>query len=140
MKIKGEPKGKDFLLQKKLALSANAGQSTLRTAEARQVSKAGRAFSLSPSRFNWLTPMFRIYVLKALSNIKEIRCEKCGAYSNLEMHHKKYAPKQKVTIYDIQLLCGKCHRNSRHETYSKVATVFIKGKRYCVTSNFKFPY
>lgn len=91
------------------------------------------------SKFNWLPRQMKLYVLQIISKQKEIRCEKCGSYKNLELHHKKYAPLERVSISDIQLLCGKCHRNNNHK-YSKLSTVFIKDKRYCVGSNFKFAY
>lgn len=88
---------------------------------------------------NWLTPQFRIYVWQAISKTREIKCEKCGTRKNIEMHHKKYAPKENVSINDIQLLCNKCHRNS-NDPLSQVSTVLKNGKRFCIGSNFQFHY
>lgn len=91
---------------------------------------------------NWLSPQMRLYLLKAIiKQGREIRCEnkKCGSYKNIEFHHTKYAPKNIVSIKDIKLECNKCHRNSDNKL-SKVSTIFIKGIRYCVGSNFKFAY
>lgn len=91
------------------------------------------------SKKNWLSPQMRTYVLKALSKIKEIRCEKCGAYEGLEFHHIKYAPKENVAIKDLKILCNKCHRNAKN-VLSNIKTVFENGKRYCIASKIKFEY
>lgn len=85
----------------------------------------------------------RMYVAKAMTAAgREIKCEKCGAYENLEFHHLKYAP-ENVTIKDIVLLCPKCHRNSKipkELRRSRVRTIFENGKRFCETSHYKFEY
>lgn len=91
------------------------------------------------SRDNWFNPQIRLYILMAISKTREIRCEKCKTYKNIEMHHKKYAPK-KVSINDIQLLCSKCHRHTNQKEYSKLKTIFENGRRYCEGVGFRFEY
>lgn len=91
------------------------------------------------SKVNWLSPQFKLYVFSTISKKREIKCAKCGSYKNLELHHKRYAPQDNVAIKDIELLCSKCHRNSK-QSLSKVSTVFKNGKRYCVGNNFRFEY
>lgn len=94
---------------------------------------------MGKSRDNWLMPQMRIYVWWVISKTREIKCEECGTYQGVEMHHTKYAPEENVTINDIKLLCNKHHRNS-DTPLSKVSTVFESGQRFCVGSNFKFAY
>lgn len=101
--------------------------------------KGGRGFFMGNSTRNWLTPYFRIYVLQAIAKTREIKCEKCGVYEGLELHHKKYAPKENVSINDIEILCNQCHRNTKKKT-SNLKTIFIDGKRKCIVSNYEFEY
>ena len=117
---------------------------------------------MSNSRNNWLSIEMRLYVAKSIADSgREIKCEKCGSLKNLEFHHTKYNlqpetkikkslterldvfhPKNPVTTKDIEILCCKCHRNSKipKTKSSNLATKFIKGKRYCVVGDFRFPY
>lgn len=86
----------------------------------------------------FLTDEMRMYVAKCISDTREIRCEKCGAYDNLEFHHKRY---EGATIKDIQILCEKCHRNvKRSDKSSHLKTVFERGKRFCEGSKWRFEY
>lgn len=91
------------------------------------------------SKRNWLSPFFRVYVLQLISKEREIKCEKCGVYEGLEIHHKKYGPIQNVSIDDISLLCNQCHRQTSHRL-SSLKTVFEDGKRFCLVSGHKFEY
>lgn len=91
------------------------------------------------SAVNWLSPQMRMYVFKAISKTREIRCEDCGSYEGIELHHTKYAPAENVSIQDITLLCNKCHRNTDYQL-SDVKTTFKDGKRYCESKNFTFEY
>lgn len=89
----------------------------------------------------FLTKDIRLYLAYTMthrsnpSKNREIKCEKCNRYNNLEFHHKKYI---RATIDDIKILCSKCHRNS--PTNSQLATIVENGKRYCISSDFKFAY
>jgi hypothetical protein len=94
---------------------------------------------MGKSQDNWLSPQMRIYVLFCISRTREIRCEKCGVWTGLEMHHTKYAPEEVVTINDIMILCQKCHRNCG-TSISSVRTVFKGKKRFCEISGHKFEY
>jgi hypothetical protein len=87
---------------------------------------------------NWLSPFFRVYVVKEISKTRVIKCEKCGVLEGLELHHKKYHP-QNVSVNDIQILCNQCHRNTSHKL-SSLKTVFEDGKRFCIVSSHKFEY
>jgi hypothetical protein len=99
---------------------------------------------------NFFNMEMRLYISWCITHprnsrsFREIKCEKCNAYENLEFHHKKYAPEEKVFIKDIRISCNKCHRNSKVTTVecrrSKLRTVFENGKRYCETSHYKFEY
>ena len=97
---------------------------------------------------NWLPPQMRLYVFYTISHRtpphlnREIRCEQCGSYENIEIHHTKYYPEEKVYIDDLQLLCQKCHRSPAGEHInSAVKTFFSNGKRYClVPPNWIFEY
>jgi hypothetical protein len=83
----------------------------------------------------------RVYLAQAITNSgREIKCEKCGAFENLEFHHKKYSPR--VTIKDIEILCTKCHRNAKpaKKRGSLLKTVFLEGKRFCVVNYYRFAY
>lgn len=104
-------------------------------------SSRGRVFCCkeSGSISNRLSPQFKIYVLMIIAKTREIKCEECGEYKNVELHHTKYSPKNIVSIKDIKLLCCKHHRNAK-SSLSKVSTVFKNGKRFCVGYNFKFAY
>lgn len=96
---------------------------------------------MSLAKDNHIPPYFRLYLLKIISNIKEIRCEKCNSYENLELHHTKYSTEQNTSIKDIQILCGKCHRNQDNtKITSSLKTIFENGKRFCVMSNLRFEY
>ena len=40
------------------------------------------------------------------------KCQKCGVWNNLQLHHKRYVVARKAWEYpdnDFILLCGKCH-------------------------------
>jgi len=101
--------------------------------------------SYSKYRLNAIRNYMYIYIAWCITHpnnpkkFREIRCEKCGIYEGLELHHTKYAPKQMVTIEDIKILCNKCHRNAR-KSLSMLRTIFKNGKRYCIARNFKFEY
>lgn len=91
------------------------------------------------SQDNWLSPTMRVYVAKAIaSSGREIRCEKCGSYDNLELHHKKYLP-ENVSIDDISILCSLCHRKS-YKSNSNLKTVFVDGDRVCEVGEYSFKY
>jgi len=98
---------------------------------------------------NFLSVEMRLYILYAMTHRsnptknREIKCEICGSYKNLEIHHDKYFPKEQVLIDDVRILCHKCHRNAgkvKDIRCSQVKTVFEKGKRFCITNRFKFEY
>ncbi len=38
------------------------------------------------------------------------RCEKCGGSDALQCHHLRYRDWFDVTVSDLQLLCGHCHK------------------------------
>lgn len=81
------------------------------------------------------------YILMAMINTgRDIVCEKCGALENLELHHTKYAPLEEVSIFDLKILCGKCHRGSSRKDHSHVRTVYENGIRYCEVNRFRFQY
>jgi len=96
---------------------------------------------------NFLDLMMRLYILYTITHRsdpklnKEIKCEKCGSCEHLELHHIKYIPEE-IYVDDIQLLCPKCHRNSKVSKHksSQVRTVFENGKRFCELREFKFEY
>lgn len=94
---------------------------------------------------NFLTLDMRAYILYAMTHRsdknknREIKCEKCGSYENLEFHHNKYYPADDVTIDDITLQCIPCHRNDRKST-SNLRTVFKDGVRFCENTYFEFEY
>ena len=95
----------------------------------------------SDSTLNWINPIMRIYILIAMINTgRIIRCENegCGSYKNIEFHHTKYYP-DSVSIFDLKLLCSKCHRNDNSKRVA-LSTVFKNGGRYCVGYDFKFEY
>ena len=88
----------------------------------------------------FLSAWFRPYVWQAISIKREIKCEKCGAMEKLELHHKTY---EKPTIYDLEILCEKCHRginNSSPTRASQVKTIIENGVRYCRGSEWHFTY
>ena len=106
----------------------------------------------SNAQTNWLSATMRMYVAMAMSKSKEIKCDECGSYDDLEFHHKKYARNSKreprrlkyskltnISIHDLQILCCKCHRNAKSSP-SEMATVFEDGKRYCIVSQYIFLY
>lgn len=74
-------------------------------------------------------------------NFREIKCEKCGSYEDLELHHTKYEPEEKVYLKDIKILCAKCHRNDiSKRNGNTLRTIFKNKKRYCITTNYEFEY
>jgi 5-methylcytosine-specific restriction endonuclease McrA len=97
---------------------------------------------MSRSLDNWMPEMMRAYVAKAISKTREIKCEECGTYENLEFHHKKYSTEENATIKDIKILCTKCHRNAKASKRrgSGLRTIFENGKRFCEVSKFRFEY
>ncbi|TBR16974.1 hypothetical protein EPO66_03600 [bacterium] len=91
----------------------------------------------------------RLYIVWCLTHPKdpkdfrEIKCEECSSYENLEFHHEKYAPEEEVYLKDIKISCCKCHRNApvvKGKQRPQLKTVFENGKRYCITSKYKFGY
>jgi hypothetical protein len=107
------------------------------------VPRQARGISICPSQFNSIDNTMYLYVVwcftHSKNNFRAIKCEKCGAYENLELHHIKYEPKERVYLKDIKILCGKCHRNDSSKG-SALKTVFENGERFCVTNGYKFPY
>lgn len=96
---------------------------------------------MSNSQDNWLSEQMRMYVIVAISKTREIKCEECGTYEGLELHHSKYlTDTDGCSINDIEILCAKCHRNDDRKDYSMLRTVFENGRRYCETAKFKFEY
>jgi len=93
------------------------------------------------NHLNAIKGEMKFYILLAITNLgREIKCEKCGSFSNIELHHSRYSPQGEITIKDIRFLCAKCHRNDSKSKKVRLSTVFKNGKRYCVGSNFKFAY
>jgi len=100
-------------------------------------------------KLNFFNDEMRLYIAYCFTHptngkkIREIKCEECGSYIDLDFHHKKYAPKEKVYLEDIRIGCCRCHRNSKpalKRRRSQLRTIFIKGKRYCETAKYKFEY
>lgn len=100
-------------------------------------------------KVNFFNGDMRLYITYCLTHtnngrkLREIKCEKCGSLEDLELHHKKYEPEEKVYLEDIKILCCRCHRNStpaKLKRRSQLKTVFIKGKRFCETADYRFEY
>lgn len=68
-------------------------------------------------------------------------CQKCGIYSNLDVHHKEYRGLYDVRISDLVTLCRKCHeiehKTNRREKKKKRNPNF-KVKRFNKTLKQKF--
>ena len=47
------------------------------------------------------------YIFFALFGENKPFCQECKATRNIEIHHKRYDVD--VTIYDLDILCHKCH-------------------------------
>lgn len=53
------------------------------------------------------------------------RCEICKAASNL-LHHRNYTCMGKETVYDLMLVCGRCHATiHRGNTYRRMAEISV---------------
>lgn len=94
----------------------------------------------SNSKKNWLSKQMKLYILPIIAKEREIKCEKCGSLENLELHHTKYEPVEHVSYKDLQILCGKCHRNVNQKNYSTLRTVYEYGKRFCEFNCYRFEY
>jgi 5-methylcytosine-specific restriction endonuclease McrA len=95
---------------------------------------------MSNSQVNYINREMRTYVLMAMTRTgREIKCEWCGRLDQLELHHKKYFPQDTVTIFDLEILCPKCHRNAKNGR-SDVRTEYRNGERYCVMNHTEFAY
>lgn len=90
------------------------------------------------SKKYWLNREMKMYVLMAMVNLgREIKCAACGNAEDLEIHHNKY---EGATIYDLDLLCSKCHRGTFEKGRSQLKTIFRDGKRFCSSNHFEFEY
>lgn len=86
------------------------------------------------AKANWLTPQMRLYILHVVTKRKEIKCEDCGTYKGIHIHHDKY---NDATIDDLVLLCKKCHAKRhgwKHKRLDEtmLSTIFENNKRFCV--------
>jgi len=95
---------------------------------------------------NFIPKQMRLYIAWCITHplrpkdFREIRCEKCKRYDNLEFHHRRY---KRVLIKDIRIKCFKCHRNAdevKKNRRSQLKTIFENGKRICEVSGFRFEY
>jgi hypothetical protein len=55
------------------------------------------------------------------------KCEKCGSYLSLDVHHKSYGQLYDVLIQDLETLCRACHNKEHEEKESKKDRKLRKG-------------
>lgn len=134
---KSSTKGRDFLITitpecRKRELRQPKGQNLAGVDDSGVKFLYGRGF---------ISKQMRVYLAKSIADSgREIRCEKCNSYEDLEFHHKKY---DFATINDISVLCVKCHRNAKTAKKirrSTLKTIFENGKRFCCVSGCQFEY
>lgn len=64
---------------------------------------------------------------------KNPKCEKCGTYNSLDIHHLQYRDLYDVTLKDLQTLCRLCHdkehdkANKKKDKISKKERILIQG-------------
>jgi len=55
------------------------------------------------------SPHWKLLRAKKINSVGR-KCEKCGSFHEIQVHHLKYRSIFDVELADLQVLCGDCHR------------------------------